>query len=24
LYSNNLVFKHANGTIDAKRVTKLQ
>jgi hypothetical protein len=24
LYSNNLVFKHPNGTIDAKRVTKLQ
>ena len=24
LYRNNLVFKHANGTIDAKRVTKLQ
>jgi hypothetical protein len=23
LYSNNLLFKHANGTIDAKRVTKL-
>jgi hypothetical protein len=24
LYSNNLMFKHANGTIDAKRVSKLQ
>jgi hypothetical protein len=24
LYSNNLIFKHANGTIDAKRVPKLQ
>lgn len=24
LYSNNLVFRHANGTIDAKRVPKVQ